>query len=47
MNKEDFVEIFSGKTNPQQAFMKGKLKVNGAMSLAMKLNLILKQQSKM
>jgi len=47
-NKEDFIEIFSGKINPQQAFMQGKLKIAGNMSLAMKLSLILnKQQSKM
>jgi len=47
MKKEDFIEVFSGRANPQQAFMQGKLKVNGNMPLAMKLNLILKQQSKM
>jgi putative sterol carrier protein len=47
MKKEDFIEVFSGRANPQQAFMQGKLKVTGNMSLAMKLSLILKQQSKM
>jgi len=47
VKKEDFVEIFTGKVNPQQAFMQGKLKVSGNMSLAMKLNLVIKQQSKM
>jgi len=47
LNKEDFVDVFSGKVNPQQAFMQGKLKIQGNMSLAMKLSLILKQESKM
>ena len=33
----NFVKIFSGQTDPMQAFMQGKLKVTGDMSLAMKL----------
>jgi len=45
MSKEDFIQVFSGKVNAQQAFMQGKLKVTGNMSLAMKLNLLLKPQS--
>jgi putative sterol carrier protein len=34
---EDWVNIASGKMNPTAAFMQGKLKVKGDMSLAMKL----------
>ncbi len=37
----DWREINSGKLNPQMAFMSGKLKVSGDMSLAMKLGTIL------
>lgn len=36
-NAEDWVKIASGKMNPTSAFMTGKLKVKGDMSLAMKL----------
>ena len=38
---EDFVNIVGGKLNPQMAFMSGKLKVAGDMSLAMKLGTVL------
>ena len=34
---DDWVAIASGKMNPTAAFMQGKLKVKGDMSLAMKL----------
>lgn len=34
---EDWVNIADGKMNPTAAFMQGKLKVKGDMSLAMKL----------
>jgi putative sterol carrier protein len=33
----DFVKIFSGQLDGMQAFMQGKLKVTGDMSLALKL----------
>ena len=33
----DYVAIANGKLNPQMAFMSGKLKVAGDMSLAMKM----------
>src|SRR5437879_10913608 len=33
----DFMNIVSGKMNPQMAFMSGKLKIKGDMGLAMKL----------
>lgn len=39
---EDFMKIVSGKLNPQMAFMSGKLKIGGDMSLAMKLGELLK-----
>jgi putative sterol carrier protein len=38
---EDWVAIASGKMNPTSAFMQGKIKVKGDMSLAMKLQTLL------
>ena len=38
---EDFKQIVSGDLNPQMAFMSGKLRVEGDMSLAMQLGSIL------
>jgi putative sterol carrier protein len=37
----DFVNIISGKMNPNMAFMSGKIKVKGDMALAMKLTKII------
>ena len=37
----DFMNIVSGKMNPQMAFMSGKLKINGDMGLAMKLQKVI------
>ena len=37
----DFMDMASGKQNPQMAFMMGKLKVNGDMSVALQLGSIL------
>ena len=38
---QDWRDINSGKLNPQMAFMSGKLKIAGDMSLAMKLGSIM------
>ena len=38
---QHFLDIVSGKLNPQMAFMSGKLKIQGDMGLAMKLQQIL------
>lgn len=38
---EDWVSIATGKMNPTMAFMQGKIKVKGDMSLAMKLQTLL------
>lgn len=38
---DDFVNMSTGKANPQQLFMQGKVKLQGSMPLAMKLGQIL------
>lgn len=38
----DFIDVVTGKLNAQMAFMSGKLKIAGDMSLAMKLGTVLK-----
>jgi putative sterol carrier protein len=37
----DFLDIAAGNTNPQMAFMMGKLKIEGDMSVAMQLGKVL------
>jgi putative sterol carrier protein len=37
----DFLELYEGRLNPQQAFMKGKIKTQGNMGMAMKLNTVI------
>lgn len=39
--EQDFLAIVNGKLNPQMAFMSGKLRIQGDMGLAMKLQQIL------
>ena len=41
VSMENFVQIAEGNLNPQMAFMTGKLRVQGDMSLAMQLGSIL------
>lgn len=41
VSMEDFKEIADGKQNAQMAFMMGKLKVEGDMSVAMQLGKVL------
>lgn len=41
VSQSDFEDIATGKQNPQMAFMMGKLKVEGDMSIALQLGKIL------
>lgn len=41
ISANDFIALVSGKLNPTTAFMTGKLKIAGDMSLAMKLQTVL------
>lgn len=41
MSSKDFVDLVEGRLNGQMAFMQGKLKLKGDMSLALKLQQIL------
>ena len=43
MADQDYLAMIAGTLNGQAAFMTGKLKIKGDMSLAMKLNSIFKQ----
>ncbi len=42
MGEGDFLDMLSGRLNPQMAFMTGKLKVAGDMGLALKLGSFIK-----
>ncbi|KAF9330002.1 hypothetical protein BG006_007021, partial [Podila minutissima] len=42
MKDRDFVDLFMGKTNGQKAFMTGRIKVKGAIMLALKLDTMMK-----
>ena len=41
MTASDFVDLVQGKLNGQMAFLQGKLKIKGDMSLALKLQQVL------
>lgn len=41
LSREDFEALAAGELNPTMAFMQGKLKVDGDMSVAMQLSQIL------
>ncbi|MBB4633653.1 SCP2 sterol-binding domain-containing protein [Sphingosinicella soli] len=41
VSMSDFLDIVDGTTNPQMAFMTGKLKVEGDMSVALQLGKVL------
>lgn len=41
MTAKDFCDLVAGKLNGQMAFMQGKLKIKGDMSLALKLQQLL------
>lgn len=47
VSDDDFVDIALGKTNPQSAFMKGKLKITGNIMLTQKLVPLLKAGPKL
>ena len=41
VDAENMMKLITGALKPQQAFMKGKIKVKGKMNLAMKLTAVL------
>lgn len=47
ISDDDFMDLASGKLNPQTAFMRGKLKVTGNLMLAQKLGPLLKAEAKL
>ncbi|XP_057653667.1 peroxisomal multifunctional enzyme type 2-like isoform X1 [Diorhabda carinulata] len=47
ISDEDFMLLAEGKLNPQQAFMKGKLKITGNIMMAQKLAPLLKTNAKL
>ncbi|XP_066589258.1 sterol carrier protein 2 [Prorops nasuta] len=46
ISDNDIVDFISGKLNPQQAFLKGKVKIQGNMGLALKLPELQKRAAK-
>ena len=47
ISDDDFVDLALNKLNPQTAFMKGKLKIQGNIMLAQKLGPLLKTDAKL
>jgi len=47
VSDDDFIQIFTGKMNAQEAFMAGKLKLKGNIQLAMKLSALFKPNAKL
>ncbi|XP_072537991.1 peroxisomal multifunctional enzyme type 2 [Salminus brasiliensis] len=47
VSDEDFMEVVTGKLNPQKAFFAGKLKVKGNIMMSQKLEIILKDYAKL
>ncbi|ESP05632.1 hypothetical protein LOTGIDRAFT_205585 [Lottia gigantea] len=45
LDSTDFTKMFSGNLNPTMAFMSGKLKIKGDMTLAMKLEKLMKKMN--
>ena len=41
ISKENMIKLANKELKPQEAFLKGKLKIKGKMALAMKLNSVL------
>ncbi|TYR30153.1 sterol-binding protein [Mesorhizobium microcysteis] len=41
MSRDDFESLIAGELNPTMAFMSGKLKVTGDMSIAMQLSQVI------
>jgi putative sterol carrier protein len=41
MSKDDFVALTAGELNPTAAFMQGKMRIDGDMSVAMRLSQVL------
>jgi sterol carrier protein 2 len=46
-DEDSFVGMMTGKLNSQQLFMQGKLKIQGNMGLAMKLNKLQQAKAKL
>jgi len=44
---DDYFDVATGKIDPQQAFLKGKLKLSGNIMLAQKLSLIQQASAKL
>jgi putative sterol carrier protein len=43
-DSDDYIALFTGKLDPMQAFMQGKLKLQGDLNLAMKMTQFFKMR---